>query len=453
MSNLTLRQTAPGSPKPNIIYKGAPLSHGELDANFYALDSDLASGVFDSGLFVNEGILLETGDLELENGNLILNNGNIHYNPELKFRDMVAAENRMTLDSNGYLLLGTENNDQGVTLKVTRLGNQHTLVGSAVSNSGQITRSEMGPAGGTPDTGSGVKATQVTSNFSDWSVTLFSSNSTNGYVDGLTVNKDGSTNIHGPTILEDDVTCNQDLEVLGNLDVSGNTNLNGLDVSGNTNIGGDLNVLGQILNGGTPIPEGTVTSVAMSVPTGLTVSGSPITSSGTLALAMQSGYSIPLSSSQTNWNTAYSWGDHSTAGYASSSTSINTSNGIQGGGNLTTDRSLSLTGSYSGTWSVSGQITATGDVTAFSDIALKKDINVIDDALNKVSKLGGYIFSRKDDDSRRYTGVMAQEVKSVLPEAVHGEEGNYSVAYGNMVGLLVEAIKELRKEVEELKKG
>ena len=50
---------------------------------------------------------------------------------------------------------------------------------------------------------------------------------------------------------------------------------------------------------------GTVTSVAMSVPTGLQVSGSPITTSGTLGVTLQSGYSIPTTASQTNWDTAY----------------------------------------------------------------------------------------------------------------------------------------------------
>ena len=53
-------------------------------------------------------------------------------------------------------------------------------------------------------------------------------------------------------------------------------------------------------------PLGTVTSVGMTVPTGLTVSGSPITSSGTLAVSLQTGYSIPTTASQTNWDTAYS---------------------------------------------------------------------------------------------------------------------------------------------------
>ena len=62
----------------------------------------------------------------------------------------------------------------------------------------------------------------------------------------------------------------------------------------------------------------TVSSVALSAPTGFTVSGSPITTSGTLALAFAAGYSLPTTASQTNWDTAYGWGDHAAAGYLTS---------------------------------------------------------------------------------------------------------------------------------------
>lgn len=64
---------------------------------------------------------------------------------------------------------------------------------------------------------------------------------------------------------------------------------------------------------------GTVTSVAMTVPTGLSVSGSPITSSGTLGLTYASGYAIPTTAKQTEWDTAYGWGNHASAGYLTSS--------------------------------------------------------------------------------------------------------------------------------------
>jgi hypothetical protein len=75
---------------------------------------------------------------------------------------------------------------------------------------------------------------------------------------------------------------------------------------------------------------GSVTSVAMTVPTGLSISGSPITTSGTLAVSLQSGYSIPTTSSQSNWNTAYGWGDHSSQGYLTSVSSSQVATGTAG---------------------------------------------------------------------------------------------------------------------------
>lgn len=63
---------------------------------------------------------------------------------------------------------------------------------------------------------------------------------------------------------------------------------------------------------------GTVTSVGMTVPTGLSVSGTPITGSGTLAVTLTAGYSIPTTANQTNWSTAYGWGNHASAGYLTS---------------------------------------------------------------------------------------------------------------------------------------
>jgi hypothetical protein len=111
--------------------------------------------------------------------------------------------------------------------------------------------------------------------------------------------------------------------------------------------------------------------------------------------------------------------------------------------------------SFSGTISsassitASGAITAGGDVTAFSDARLKTSIRNIDNALNMVGDMRGVYFIK---DGEAGTGVIAQEVEKILPEVVH--DGEYkSVAYGNMVGVLIEAIKELKKEVETLKES
>ena len=98
---------------------------------------------------------------------------------------------------------------------------------------------------------------------------------------------------------------------------------------------------------------------------------------------------------------------------------------------------------------LSGDFTATGNITAYSDLRLKSNIEVIDDSLAKVMSLRGVNF---DMNGERSTGVIAQELEVVLPEAVRdNEDGMKSVAYGNIVGLLIEAIKEQQKQINELR--
>ena len=105
---------------------------------------------------------------------------------------------------------------------------------------------------------------------------------------------------------------------------------------------------------------------------------------------------------------------------------------------------------------VDGTIRATGDVIANSDIRLKENIQEIPDALQKIKQLRGVTYNRKDlKGNPRQTGVIAQEVQKVLPEAVHEEKTNdkkLSVAYGNMIGLLIQAIKEQQKQITDLQK-
>lgn len=98
----------------------------------------------------------------------------------------------------------------------------------------------------------------------------------------------------------------------------------------------------------------------------------------------------------------------------------------------------------------SGNTTALGNVTAYSDKRLKKDLVKIDNALDKLDQLTGYLYTRTDTGARQ-TGLLAQDVQKVLPEAVDASGEHLTLAYGNMLGLIVEAIKELRQEVEALK--
>ena len=98
-----------------------------------------------------------------------------------------------------------------------------------------------------------------------------------------------------------------------------------------------------------------------------------------------------------------------------------------------------------------GNLTALGNVTAYSDSRLKTDVKTIENAVDTVSKLRGVSFTRLDTQEKGI-GVIAQEIEEVIPEVV--QDGAYkSVAYGNVVGVLIEAIKELKAEIEELKGG
>jgi hypothetical protein len=95
---------------------------------------------------------------------------------------------------------------------------------------------------------------------------------------------------------------------------------------------------------------------------------------------------------------------------------------------------------------VTGDITASGTVTANSDEKLKENVITIENALEKVLSLRGVEYDRIDSGDHQI-GVIAQEVEKVVPAVVYGDEIK-SVAYANLVGLLIEAIKEQHKEIE-----
>ena len=102
---------------------------------------------------------------------------------------------------------------------------------------------------------------------------------------------------------------------------------------------------------------------------------------------------------------------------------------------------------------MSGNILATGTVNASSDISLKDNITPIPNAIDKVLQIRGVTFNRNDiEDNPQQAGVIAQEVEKVLPEVVsEDKDGIKSVAYGNMVSLLIEAIKEQQGQINMLK--
>ena len=134
---------------------------------------------------------------------------------------------------------------------------------------------------------------------------------------------------------------------------------------------------------------------------------------------------------------------------------------------ITGSGSVSMASVYPGTYTIgtstSHDLQVKGDVIAFhsSDESLKENIEIIPEALYKVNQIRGVTFDWKDEylnDERkevlrkRDTGIIAQDVQKVLPEVIHEkEDGTLGVKYEKIIGLLVESIKELSAEIEELK--
>tara|TARA_R110001592_G_scaffold60664_1_gene184634 strand:+ start:620 stop:3079 length:2460 start_codon:yes stop_codon:yes gene_type:complete len=105
--------------------------------------------------------------------------------------------------------------------------------------------------------------------------------------------------------------------------------------------------------------------------------------------------------------------------------------------------------------SAAGAATFNNDITAFSDKRLKTDIKPITNGLNKVMQMQGVYYKRNDvENAKEQVGVLAQDMEQILPEVVLTADDDIqtkSVDYGKICSVLIEAIKELKDEIEELK--
>ncbi len=99
---------------------------------------------------------------------------------------------------------------------------------------------------------------------------------------------------------------------------------------------------------------------------------------------------------------------------------------------------------------VAGNVTAI-DFNSTSDIRKKENITDLTNALDVVGQLRGVSFNWVEDQTPSI-GVIAQELQEVLPELVHGDD-TLTVNYNGIIGVLIEAVKELKAEVAELKQS
>jgi hypothetical protein len=138
-----------------------------------------------------------------------------------------------------------------------------------------------------------------------------------------------------------------------------------------------------------------------------------------------------------------------------------------GGEAITATGTVTVTGNtkVTGTLTVVGSITTSGNVTGYdgSDIRWKENVVPIANALEKISKISGNTMRWTDEYydaqdplyfKREDVSVIAQEIREVLPEAVMEQEDGYlRVAYPKLIPLLIEGIKQLQIEIEELRNG
>jgi len=182
---------------------------------------------------------------------------------------------------------------------------------------------------------------------------------------------------------------------------------------------------------GTTYSSGAITSGAGITCTTLSAGSGAITTSGSITGGAVSGTSLTATSSG------------AISGGAISGTTLTTSgNAGIGGAGLSTGYNLAVTGT----------IYASGDITGLSDKRVKNDIEPLTNCLHLLRQITGYSYTRTDYDSgKRHIGLIAQELKEVVPEAVsHDAKSDlYSVNYSCLVAPLIQAVKDLNEKVEE----
>jgi hypothetical protein len=380
-------------------------------------DPSRLSAVFDE-VTVKERLVVEGG-----NSGTILSqfDGPVTFNKEVKFAGSVNAKSQLKVSSdtqstttaNGALVVSG-----GVGIaKNLNVGGNVTVTGTITGNvTGNVTGNIVGDVTGTATNANNINISATTSSDTSTSVVLVANQSTGNqspFIDsGLSYNANTNT-----------LTASTLVGTLNN-SLTFNTSGTGLSGSASYNNSGAATF--------------TVTSNATSDNTGGTIvarDGSGNFSAGTITASLSGN----ATSASTSANLSF--------GSANQVVFKNGSNNGATSSNLTFD----------GT-----NLSVGGDITAFaSDERLKENIQPLENALDKVLALNGFTYNFNEigqslgfDGSVRCVGVSAQEVQKVLPEAVKpapADENYITVQYEKLVPLLIEAIKELKAEINELK--
>jgi hypothetical protein len=400
-------------------------------------DPSRLSAVFDE-VTVKERLVVEGG-----NSGTILSqfDGPVTFNKEVKFAGAVnvksqlkvSSDTQSTTTANGALIVSG-----GVGIaKNLNVGGTTTLTGLLSANGSASVTGTLGVSGATTLSSTlGVTgATTLSSTLGVTGATTLSS--TLGVTGATTLSN--TLGVTGATTLSSLLNANGGIAVDTDrftvADATGNTAIAGtLEVSGATTLSSTLGVTGATTLSSTLGVTGATTLSA-----GLTVSSGGITASGQTV-------------------TATTFAGNATSSSTAADLSFGSANQVvfkNGSNNAASSSKLTFN-------DTTGILTVDNDIIAFaSDERLKTNIEPLENALDKVLALNGFTYNFNEigqslgfDGLVRYVGVSAQEVQAVLPEAVKPApaDPNYiTVQYEKLVPLLIEAIKELKAEIDELK--
>ena len=248
-------------------------------------------------------------------------------------------------------------------------------------------------------------------------------------------------------------------EVLSDIGASAVAGSGSIVTTGALNSGSITSGFGTINNGSSAITTtGTITGGALTIDD-ISINGSTITDAGTMTMTVGAltidatndiildagGQNIIFKDDGTEFGQIYQSSNHLHLYSAISNADMK----LQGndGGSTITALTLDM--------SAAGAATFNNDVTAFSDKRLKTDISNIENGLDKVMQMQGVYYKRNDvENAKEQIGVLAQDMEAIMPEVVltaDDEMQTKSVDYGKLTSVLIEAIKELKAEINELK--
>ena len=383
---------------PNNIYLNNSLSVNNFKVNFIG---DISSN---GTLDISKNFSINTNKFIIDSSGNLFSNGTLDISNNLS-----VNTNKFTVDSSGNIKsVGTLDLSNNFTINTNKF---------TVDSNGNIQL-----------LGNLDLSRNLTVNTNKFSVDNLGNTKTLGYL-----NMFGNFSINNNNFIANNTSG--DLKVKGTLDLSknligGNGNFT-VDSSGNTKVKGTLDISKNLTVSNVLYVKNNKVGINNSNPS----------------------YECDVSGNIGTLNT-YLGNVNSNAGFGYRSAYINTNYAIMqtSTGKSTINSKDNIYFTFGGVSKCkldsSGNVILNGNIYEYSDLNIKKNIETIDLALDKVKGLNGVTYNLTNkEDNRRHIGLIAQDVEKVIPEAVEEDDNIKTVAYGNLVGLLIEAVKELDEKL------